>query len=162
MEPFELLTEAVIREHASSESFGRGEEYYDRGAVLSLMRRGNVLRGEVAGSESPYEVRVTFDAAGITEASCGCPYDWGGWCKHIVAVLLACIREPESVGEQPALQEVLSGLGRDELESILLKLAARDPSLAGAIENEVSSTQTPSADRPAIQRFAITLAHVAS
>ncbi len=99
--PFDL-TEGRVRERASSESFRRGEDYYRQGAVLSLTRRGGVLRAEVAGSEfAPYEVSVTFDEAGITEAACGCPYEWGGWCKHIVAALLASIYEPESVRDLP-------------------------------------------------------------
>ncbi len=153
--PFEL-TETRIREHASSESFGRGEDYYRQGSVLSLTRRGGELRAEVAGSEfAPYEVRVAFDEAGITEAACNCPYEWGGWCKHIVAALLACVHEPESVRERPALEEVLSGLDRDQLQTILLRLAERDPSLAEAIEGEISfpaSSNAHSVNTDAIRR----------
>ena len=136
--PFDL-TEGRVRDRAYSESFRRGEDYYRQGAVLSLTLRGGVLRAEVAGSEfAPYEVRVAFDEAGITEAACGCPYEWGGWCKHIVAALLASIHEPESVRDLPALEETLSGLDRDQLLELLLKLAERDPSLAGLIESELS------------------------
>ena len=133
------ISESRVRDHASSESFARGEDYYRQGAVLSLTLRGGVLRAEVAGSEfAPYEVRVAFDEAGVTEAACGCPYEWGGWCKHIVAALLASIHEPESVRELPTLEEVLSGLDRDRLQELLLKLAERDPSLAEVIESELS------------------------
>jgi uncharacterized Zn finger protein len=133
------LTEGRVRDHASSESFRRGEDYYRQGAVLSLIRRGGELRAEVAGSKfAAYGVRVASDEAGITEAACGCPYEWGGWCKHIVAALLACVHEPESVQELPALEETISGLDRDQLQELLLKLAERDPSLAGVIESELS------------------------
>ena len=38
---------------------------------------------------APYGVRVDFDEAGIIDATCSCPYDWDGLCKHIVAALLA-------------------------------------------------------------------------
>ncbi|MCA1704782.1 MAG: SWIM zinc finger family protein, partial [Actinobacteria bacterium] len=66
--------------------------------MTSLLRRGQELAAQVAGSQfAPYDVRVVFDDAGIIEASCSCPYDWGGLCKHIVATLLACVHEPESV-----------------------------------------------------------------
>lgn len=93
----------------------------------------------MAGSEfAPYEISVAFDEAGITEAACGCPYEWGGWCKHIVATLLASIHEPESVRDLPALEETLSGLDRDQLYELLLKLAERDPSLVRLIESELS------------------------
>ncbi len=144
--PFDL-TGSRIREYASSESFSRGEDYYQQGAVISLTRRGGVLSAAVAGSEfAPYEVRVAFDEAGITEAACNCPYEWGGWCKHIVAALLACIHEPESVRERPGLEELLSELDRDQLQTILLRLAERAPSLADVIESEISLL-APSEDR---------------
>lgn len=133
------ITEALIQDHTSPESFRRGEDYYRQGAVLSVTRRDATLQAEVAGSDvTPYSVRVSFDEAGITHASCSCPYDWGGWCKHIVATLLVCAHEPEMVRDLPALEQTLSTLDRDELEDLLLKLAERDPSLAGIIEGELS------------------------
>jgi uncharacterized Zn finger protein len=138
VEPFEL-TEPLVRENASPESFRRGEDYYQQGAVLSLIRRGAVLQAEVAGSDfAPYNVRVSFDEAGITHATCSCPYEWGGWCKHIVAALLACVREPEIVRDLPPLEETLSTLDREQLRDLLLKLVERDPSLTGVIEGELS------------------------
>jgi len=50
----------------------------------------------VPESIKPYQVRITFDQKGIIDAECSCPYDWGGFCKHIVAVLLAAIRGAEN------------------------------------------------------------------
>ncbi len=142
VEPFEL-TEPQIREHASPESFRRGEEYHRQGAVLSLSRRGAMLQADVAGSDfTPYSVRVSFDEAGITHAKCSCPYEWGGWCKHIIAALLVCVHEPEIVRDLPPLEEALSTLDRDQLQDLLLKLAERDPSLTGVIEGELSLLAT--------------------
>lgn len=142
--------EALIRENSSPESFRRGLDYYRRGSVTSMVRRGEDLRAEVVGSGfAPYDVRVVFDAAGIIKAWCSCPYDWGGWCKHVVAALLHAIREPKDVRELPALEEVLSGLDREQLESVFLRLAERDPHLADAIEREVSLLpRAPSSGSP--------------
>lgn len=109
------LTETSIRAGATVESFRRGQEYYDQGAVVFLARRGDVIEAEVEGSQpEPYSVRVEFDEGGVTMALCDCPYDWGGWCKHIVATLLACLHEPESIEERPPLEQLLSGLDRDQ------------------------------------------------
>ena len=133
------MDESVIQTHSSPESFRKGEDYYHQGAVLSVIRRGDTLHAEVAGNDfTPYEVRVAFDEAGVVDATCSCPYEWGGWCKHIVAVLLAHARDPETVRELPALQETLSGLDRDQLRGLLLKLAEYDPSLTSVIEGEIS------------------------
>jgi len=102
-----------------------------------------MLQAEVAGSDfAPYNVRVSFDEAGITHATCSCPYEWGGWCKHIVAALLVCVNEPENVQDLPSLEETISTLDRDQLHDLLLKLAERDPSVAGVIEGELSLSAT--------------------
>jgi uncharacterized Zn finger protein len=140
------VSEALIERYSSPESFRRGQEYYQQGAVASLILRGQELRAEVAGSQfAPYGVRVVFDEAGIFDAKCSCPYEWGGLCKHIVAALLAYSHEPESVRELPELEEALSGLGREELKDLMLKLAERYPYLGEAIEGEIalSSTSEP-------------------
>jgi len=142
------ISEATIQRYCSEESFHRGREYYLQGSVTCLVRRDQELRAEVAGSQlAPYGVRVVFDEAGIVDASCSCPYDWGGLCKHIVATLLASLHEPESVGELPALEEALSGLEREELKNLLLKLAQRCPSLVQIIEGELALS-TSSESRP--------------
>jgi uncharacterized Zn finger protein len=133
------LSEGAIRQQVTAESFRRGQDYYRRGAVLSLVRRGDVLRAEVEGSQyEPYRVRVAFDQGGITEVTCSCPYDWGGWCKHAVAVLLACLRDPKEIEERPALDELLADLDRGQLRDLVLDLAAHDPDLADEIEGRVT------------------------
>jgi uncharacterized Zn finger protein len=77
------LSEAVIRGQATAQSFQRGQDYYHQGYVISLVQRGDALQAKVEGGQyQPYRVRVDFDKGGIIGASCTCPYDWGGWCKH--------------------------------------------------------------------------------
>ncbi len=67
--------EDLIRENSSPQSFERGLDYYGRGSVTFVIRRGEELQAEVVGSEfAPYDVRVGFDAAGMVEAWCSCPY----------------------------------------------------------------------------------------
>src|SRR6266567_5141432 len=133
------LTETTIHQHASEESYQRGREYYQQGAVTSLILRGMALQAEVEGSESlPYIVRCVFDASGAVSATCTCPYDWGGWCKHIVATCLARIHQPEMIEQRPALDTLLTGLGREQLQALLLKLAEREPSLVDMIEGQVT------------------------
>ena len=152
------LSEAAIRRRATAESFSRGEDYYQGGAVVSLVQRGNVLQAEVEGSQyEPYRVRVTFDEGGATNVVCDCPYDQGGWCKHIVATLLSCLHEPDLVEERPTLDELLTGLDREQLRDLLLHLAAHDPYAADEIGNQIGLSQTtpdegeagiPSTDAP--------------
>jgi uncharacterized Zn finger protein len=142
MDPLPQLTEAIIRQHTTSESYQRGLDYYESGAVLGVMRRGLQLQAEVEGSQyEPYQVQITLDPGGIVGATCTCPYDWGGWCKHIVATLLFCVREPDEIEEQPALESLLAGLDREQLQALVLRLAGQQPGLADAIEAQVQSLQ---------------------
>jgi uncharacterized Zn finger protein len=146
------FSEGLIRQHTSSESFQRGEEYYRDGAVASLVRRGNALEAEVEGSQPiPYRVHAVVDAGGVTEAACTCPYDWGGWCKHIVAALLACAHEPEAIEERPAVETMLADLDREQLQALVVKLADREPALADLIEGQVALLQTEQAEAPSPQ-----------
>ena len=87
------LTEAVIRAGANDKSFQRGRELYRSGAISNTAIQGQSLSGECLGNESPfYRVRVELDGGGIRSATCTCPYDFGGYCKHIVAPLCPFIQ----------------------------------------------------------------------
>jgi uncharacterized Zn finger protein len=140
------FTEAKIRQQTSAESFQRGREYYQRGAVVSLVQRRDTLEADVWGSETePYRVRVALAAGGLAGATCTCPYDWGGWCKHIAAALLAGLHQPEKIEERPPLPELLSELDRAQLQTLLLKLAEYEPPLVDVIEAQVLLLATPPA-----------------
>lgn len=138
--PARPLTEALIRSLASRETFERGRDYWQRGAVGALVRRGDELAAEVEGSEiSPYRVTIRLDKDGIAEARCTCPFDWGGYCKHIVATLLKFVGDPGCVTARPALQELLSGLDLDALVALIVRRLESDPDLAGWIEAELAA-----------------------
>lgn len=129
------LSEALIREHSSRSSFERGEDYYRWGQVARLERRGDALQAEVEGSEDrPYRVRVVFDKLGVAEADCTCPYDWGGFCKHIVAVLLAYANEPELAAEKPSVAAMLEPLSAEGLRRALLHVLEEHPEAVPTLE----------------------------
>jgi uncharacterized Zn finger protein len=133
------LSESAIRANASPDSFSRGYNYFESGAVADVALRGNTLQGQVEGSQyTPYRVNISFGQNGVTSATCTCPYDWGGWCKHIVAVLLTCLHEGEDIETRPALEDLLSELDRAQLQALLVGLAERNPELADAIERQAA------------------------
>lgn len=137
--PQPQLSETAIRSLASDQSFARGQEYFRTGAVVELEWRGDTLLARVAGSEyEPYQITVRLDAGGIVEAECTCPYDWGGYCKHIVATLLAYIHRPEQVTERPTIAMLLADLDRETLIDLLADLVDNHPHLADWLETEVA------------------------
>jgi len=130
------LTEAFVRELATGQSFDRGYRYYRDRSVFEIARRGNLITAKVEGSDyEPYRVQVALDDSHlVTNASCTCPYDWGGICKHIVATLLVTINEPETIVEKPTLDALLDGLTADQLRKIILSMAKESPTTAEALE----------------------------
>lgn len=137
------ISEATIRYNATNQSFGRGEDYYKTGAITSLIQRGNLLKADVEGSEiSPYRVNIRFDSGGVTAASCSCPYDYEGWCKHIVASLLMCCRQPTVIEERPALERLLDRLNPVQTQNLVQALIAEQPELIDVVERHVSLLST--------------------
>ena len=136
------ITESMIRAGTSPESFRRGEEYYRNGAVSSTAIQGTLLSGECAGTYAPYyRVQVELDEAGIENTSCTCLYEYGGYCKHIVAMLLAYLHHPKSFATRKAPAELLTDLDHNDLISILTKLIQEQPDLYDRIE---AMTSVPS------------------
>jgi uncharacterized Zn finger protein len=79
-------------------------------------------------------VRVELDEGGIRSASCTCPYDFGGYCKHLIALLLSYAHAPESFAARKEPAELLSDLSREQLLALLTKLVGEQPDLYGLIE----------------------------
>jgi uncharacterized Zn finger protein len=135
LEAWPGLTQEMVQRYASENSFHRGMEYYIQGAVLSLTRRGSRLMAEVQGSQyEPYLLRISIEAGDLVEAECSCPYEWDGICKHIVATLLSCVYDSDSIEERPDIETLLAALDRDQLYTILLRLSDRRPDLLDLME----------------------------
>lgn len=138
------ISEAIIRHNSNTSSYSRGEEYYRRGAIAELKKRGNLIQAEVEGSEiTPYQVSIRFDAGGITSACCTCPYDYDGWCKHIVATLLSCLRQSEIIEERPTLEQLLNRLDLLQTQRLLQELVENRPELIDDIDEFVSLIELP-------------------
>ncbi|GAA3960795.1 hypothetical protein [Hymenobacter antarcticus] len=84
-----MFTRQTLRHLANASSFQRGEAYYDEGTVTKLRREGDAFLASIRGSRS-YRVSLRL-AAGGPEFACSCPYDFGGICKHEVALGLAVL-----------------------------------------------------------------------
>jgi uncharacterized Zn finger protein len=144
------LTDAVIRTGANEKSFQRGRELYRSGAISNASIQGQSLSGECEGNESPfYKVRIELDGGGIRSATCTCPYDFGGYCKHIVALLLAYAQRPKqfAVRQEPA--ELLADLSRERLLALLTKLLREQPDLYEWVEAALALPTASDKAKPA-------------
>lgn len=131
-----------IEERALEQVFERGESLYERGAIFLPVRRGNVISAQCVGTYSDYyHVSAAFDEAGEITADCTCPYDWEGDCKHIVAMLLAYLREPELFRVGVAIREELMSLSKEDLADIVEQMATRYLGLEDIIESMIQETR---------------------
>ena len=133
------LTEDIIRGRANDQSYEKGRAYYRSGAIYNpswqSVEGGVVLTAQCEGSTAPsYRLRAELDAGGVRSASCTCPYDWGGDCKHIVALLLMYLHKQGEFSEQKHLGDLLADMERDSLVALINRLVERNPDLYDEIE----------------------------
>ena len=131
------LTEQIIRGRANEQSFQKGLEYYHAGAIYNPSWQptlnGIALMADCSGS-SNYRLRVELDTTGVRTASCTCPYDWGGDCKHLVALLLTYLNEPDEFPEKKSVSDLLMGLDKEALVALIARLVEQLPDLYDELE----------------------------
>lgn len=134
------ITESMIRTGASPESFARGKEYFHNDVISNAAIQGNTLSGDCEGTTAPYyRVRVELDDAGIRSADCSCPYEYGGYCKHIVALLLHYLHKPKDFVVRQSPNELLGDLSREDLVVVVTKLLERDPDLYDFVQAMIAA-----------------------
>lgn len=148
------LSEAVIRAGATDKSFRRGRELYRSGAISNAWIQGQSLSGECEGNESPfYKVCAELDGGGIRSATCTCPYDFGGYCKHIIALLLAYAQRPKQFAVRQETTEVLSDLSHEQLLALLTKLLREQPELYEWVEAALTLPTASGKAKPTVARL---------
>jgi uncharacterized Zn finger protein len=121
------VSEQDIRKLATASSFERGMGSFVRGAIKNPVREGHVLRAECEGSMVvDYRLRAEFAEKDIIETWCSCPYSYGGICKHLVALLLTWVREPERFAAYDDLATVLATWPKETLVAAIVEMVQRD------------------------------------
>ena len=134
------LTESIIHAGASAQSYQRGYALWQDGAISNTSIQGDILTGECAGTSAPYyTLRVELDEGGIRAAHCSCLYEFGGYCKHAVALLLAYVHEPQDFTRRKAPVELLADLDRETLVALLTKLLRDRPELVDWVEAAIAT-----------------------
>lgn len=136
------LSAAQVEAQTDPRSFERGRAYSRQGRLFVKIRRGVAIAAGCHGSSGrPYRVTATLAASGgdgkrtavnPVEYACDCPR--GGFCKHVVAVLLDWIADPEAYDERPPVEELLAGKSRDDLAALIEVMLRRVPELEALIE----------------------------
>jgi len=126
MNTLESLTETKVKKMAGDKVFSRGYDYFARGYVREIVKTEKNVRAKVLGRGGTlYSVHIKGEGKRL-ESNCTCPF--GGFCKHIVAVLLSLVKKSGSI-TQISMKEVeddLRSKSKDELVGIILDHASSD------------------------------------
>ncbi len=98
----------------------RGRRYYRSGAVTECTEEDGEVTAEVLGSEN-YRVRMEIDDDGtIGSHRCSCPYDYGEFCKHEVAVLYYLRDVRKKAAHKAEVEDIVADL-KQKAENIKLR-----------------------------------------
>ncbi len=126
-----------IKEVASERIFQRGENLYNLVAVSALVRRGDKISARCQGSEPlPYHLWAQLKDGEVIAADCSCPFDWEPYCKHIVALLLTYLYQPQDFEPRLALRDELMSREKKDLVDIIEEMIALRPELEDFVEIE--------------------------
>ncbi len=125
-----------IKELCTKASFERGQRYFEEGRVKIREVSPSKVTAMVAGT-SNYKVEVNLEEEEDISATCTCPYDWEGYCKHIVATLLAVVEGREEIkdmaemssAKQQSTEALLKRTEPEALKSFLRQEMERLPEL---------------------------------
>jgi hypothetical protein len=121
----------------------RGLDYFYSGHIKKTneISPGN-FESIVRGTQD-YTVRIRMINNAVTNHFCNCPYDQGGMCKHIVAVLYyfqeeylssnSNLPEKQKDSELDKIEHILSKISFDELKNFIIKEALSDNKLRNSL-----------------------------
>jgi hypothetical protein len=125
-----------IKELCTEASFERGRRYFEEGRVKIISASSFMVTAKVAGTRN-YRVDLTLDDENTISATCTCPYDWGGYCKHVVATLLAMNEGGGEIermmltsgAKQQSPESLLKVVEPEDLRSFLCREMERSPEM---------------------------------
>ncbi len=132
-----------FEKHIEPKILDRGFSYYEYDYVQEVEQVGRKeFSAAVLGSEE-YSVYIQLsEALEVISHDCDCPYEWGAYCKHEVAVLYylkdsKLYEEPVKEGKIGKIRNKLKELKKEEIVEILIELAKKNRNLRDEIMEEL-------------------------
>jgi len=107
----------ILKKLKDSGRYERGYTYYKQRRVKDPLVNENVIIAEVVGTDN-YQVKIFLDKGDV---SCTCP-DGAGYCKHVIAVMLAYKNNKKSFSNARDIFSDLRKKNKDELISIIKQM----------------------------------------
>ena len=149
-------SEKTIRGACETKVWERGRALNKGRSLNGLIRAGDELFARFLGSQNePYQLHARLQNGAVTEASCSCPFEGDGWCKHLVALLLRYAQAPDDYQVLPPLSDMIGALERDELNRLVETLVRREPNLLATLALTQSARQRSGTKAPSNLRAAL-------
>lgn len=141
----DVLSEPMLLSRAGSTSYERGKKIHAQRAISNLRVTLDAAHADVAGS-ARYRVVLQVNQ-GRLDGSCSCPYSDGEkFCKHCVAVGLACLEKPGKSARDDAwnrIENYVRQLGQADLAELVLRAARDDERMVRSLLRQAGPAQDP-------------------
>jgi len=124
-----LLTEEQLAQVVEEKTFHRAQPYVRE--FTHRLRSGPAIVGRIAGPHGSYTVSLGIDGSALTP-DCSCTSD-AGFCKHVIALGLTYIEEPQSFYDLRTLTAQLEKASHGELVEIIVRIGTRYPQTLGML-----------------------------
>jgi hypothetical protein len=123
------LTEQQLAQVVDEKTFHRAQPYVRE--FTHRLRSGRAIAGRIAGPHGFYTVSLAIEASALIP-SCSCTSD-AGFCKHVIALGLTYIEEPQSFYDLHTLTAQLEQYSHGELVHLIIQMATRYPQTLGML-----------------------------
>lgn len=147
------LTQSDVIEWTSDVYFKRGQAYYESGAIYEQRREAMRIRSKCSGTQASfYRQEVLYNNKSIESAECSCPVGEGGHCKHIVALLLTWVNDPDSFQESESIDVLLDKYTKGELITLVKQMIEQEPDLESLLELPIIGNESKPLNIKAIRK----------
>jgi len=149
------ITKSDILQWTDEVYFQRGQKYFEREAIYEQRRQGMAIKSKCSGTQAPfYRQEVLFDSKGIKSAECSCPVGDGGYCKHVVALLLTWVNDLDSFQEVESIDIILDKRSKPELIALIKQMLEQEPDFESLLELPLSADENKPLNIKAIRQQA--------
>ena len=126
--PFDV-TEAQLAQAVDEKTFHRAQPYVRE--FTHRLLSGRTITGRVAGPHGFYTASLAIEGAAL-KPSCSCRTD-GEWCRHVIALGLTYLEEPETFYDLRTLTARLEQHRQSDLIALILQMAVSYPEILGML-----------------------------
>jgi hypothetical protein len=123
------LSEQQLAQVIDEKTFHRAQPYVRE--FTHRLRSGHAITGRVAGPHGVYTVSLAIEGSTLTP-TCSCTSD-AGFCRHVIALGLTYIEEPQSFYDLRTLMAQLEQYSHGELVGLIIKMGTRYPQTLGML-----------------------------